>query len=396
MGCLTMKKISLIISVCLMAFLFTGCMAGIGEVTINQDGTIRFFSQTGISEATINSMSSTSEDVKEMKNQTKFSYNGVNYYGEVVEQYFANVEEFNSAVKEGNDYGTDQGIMELTKKPDGGYILTLSVTSDTADTSEMEANMEINGINEATIKYLMKDMVMLYTFNMPQKVTQTFGSSQGITINGKKVVIDFLKLDIPTEAGVTVTYEFETQPNVDSNQRFIDVPEDLWSYKAINVLAEGGLVAGVGDGRFSPERGMKISEFCQVLVNANGLESGSDENGYWAAKAIKSCIDKGYIYSHGEIKPEIYDAVITREEAIAAMQLASGRVAIEGKNITLADIPDGEQIDPKYRDLVLKAYNSGITTGVNEQLKFSPKNKLTRGQVCQLFYNVDWTTKNNE
>ena len=177
--------------------------------------------------------------------------------------------------------------------------------------------------------------------------------------------------------------------------KFSDVPESLWSYEAINTLAEGGLVSGVGDGRFSPERGMKISEFCQVLVNANGLESGADESGYWAAKAIKSCIDKGYIYSHGEIKPEIYDEVITREEAIAAMQLASGRVAIEGKNITIDNIPDGDQIDEKYKDLVLKAYNSGITTGVNEQLKFSPKNQLTRGQVCQLFYNVNWTTKNN-
>ena len=49
-------------------------------------------------------------------------------------------------------------------------------------------------------------------------------------------------------------------------------------------------------------------------------------------------------------------------------------------------------ISDKYKALILQAYNSGITTGVNEQLKFSPKNKLTRGQVCQLFYNVNWTT----
>lgn len=369
-------------------------MAGIGEITINEDGTITAFVQSGISEVTINSMSS-SEEAKEIKNQTKFMYNGVAYYGEVETLRFSNTEEFNNMIKEGNDYGVDQGIIELNKKADGGYILTLSVTSNTADTTEMEANMEINGINESTIQYLMKDFVMLYTFNMPGKVTQTFGSNKGITISGNRIEINFLKLDIPTEDGVTVTYEFETQPKVDSALRFIDVPEDLWSYKAINVLAEGGLVAGVGDGRFSPERGMKISEFCQVLVNANGLESGPDETGYWAAKAIKSCIDKGYIYSHGEIKPEIYDAVITREEAIAAMQLASGRVAIEGKNVTLENIPDGEEISPQYRDLILKAYNSGITTGVNEELKFSPKNKLTRGQVCQLFYNVDWTTKNN-
>jgi len=391
-----MKKAIMITVICLMSLILSGCMAGVANITINEDDTIEIFSQMGVSEATINALAATSEEAKELKQQTRFIYNGVAYYGEIKNPKVDSIEAFNKVINESNEYGTDQGGVELTKLADGRYRLALTVTSATADTSEIRSNLEINGLSQEKINQLMNDMVMIYTFNMPGKVTQTFGSSRGITISGNRIEINFLKLDIPTEEGVEVRYEFETQPKVDSNLRFIDVPESLWSYKAINVLAEGGLVAGVGDGRFSPERGMKISEFCQVLVNANGLESGSDENGYWAAKAIKSCIDKGYIYSHGEIKPEIYDAVITREEAIAAMQLASGRVAVEGKNITIENIPDGDQIDPKYKDLILKAYNSGITTGVNEQLKFSPKNKLTRGQVCQLFYNVDWTTKNNE
>lgn len=178
-----------------------------------------------------------------------------------------------------------------------------------------------------------------------------------------------------------------------SKGQFRDVLPSSWSYQAIKTLAEGGLVSGVGDNRFSPDRGMKISEFCQVLANAINLESGADETGYWAAKAIKSCIDRGYIYSHGTINSKNYDEIITREEAIAAMQLASGREKVQGKNVTINDIPDGSQIDTKYKKLIVQAYNSGITTGVNEQLKFSPKNQLTRAQVCQLFYNVNWTTK---
>ena len=390
-----MKKAIMVTAICLMSLILSGCMAGVANITVNENGTIEVFSQMGISEAAVNALASASEEAKEIKRQTKFIYNGVTYYGEIKNPRFDSIESFNKQMNESNEYGTDQGVIELTKKQDGCYRLTLTVTNDTADTTEMKSNLEINGLNQATINQLMNDMVLLYTFNMPGKVTQTFGSSQGIVISGNRIEINFLKLDIPEEDGVEVTYEFETQPKVVSTLRFSDVPESLWSYKAINVLAEGGLVAGVGDGRFSPERGMKISEFCQVLANANRLESGADESEYWAARAIKSCIEKGYIYSHGEIIPEIYDEVITREEAIAAMQLASGRVALEGKNITIENIPDGEQIDPKYRDLVLKAYNSGITAGVNEELKFSPKNKLTRGQVCQLFYNVNWITKNN-
>jgi len=390
-----MRKTIMLITICLMSLILSGCMAGVANITVNEDGTIEVFTQMGISESTVNALSATSEEVREIKQQTKFVYNGVPYYGEIKNPRFDSIESFNKQINETNEYGTDQGKVKLFKKEDGCYRLTLTVTNETADTTEMKSNLEINGVNKATIEQLMNDMVLLYTFNMPGKVTQTFGSSQGITISGNRVQINFLKLDIPEEEGVEVTYEFETQPKIVGTLRFSDVPETLWSYNAINALAKGGLVVGVGEGRFSPERGMKITEFCQILANANGLESGADESGYWAAKAVKSCIDKGYIYSHGEIIPENYDEVITREEAIAAMQLASGRVAIEGKNIKIENIPDGDQIDPKYRELVLKAYNSGITTGVNEQLKFSPKNKLTRGQVCQLFYNVNWTTKSN-
>jgi hypothetical protein len=82
-----------------------------------------------------------------------------------------------------------------------------------------------------------------------------------------------------------------------------------------------------------------------VLANAKGLEFGADETGYWAAKAIKSCIDRGYIYSHGEINLENYEQIITREEAVAALQMASGRGRKEGMNVTLQDIPDGTQME---------------------------------------------------
>lgn len=390
------KSLIKMLLICFILVFASGCMAGITEVTVNPDNSIEIFVQAGVSENTVKAMASSSQEVNELANQASFTYRGITYYGEIDTKKVNNAEEFNNLINEVNEYGTDQGAFNLTKKEDGSYLLKLIVTNDTADTTQMEADMEINGLSDAQIDRLMNDMVMLYTFNMPAPVTQVSGSKAGITISGNKIVIDYLKLDLPKQSGEKAEYTFSTQVQTSSALRFSDVPTSLWSYKAINTLAEGGLVAGVGGGRFSPERGMKISEFCQVLANAMGLESGADESGYWAAKAIKSCIEKGYIYTHGEINPQIYDEVITREEAIAAMQLASGRPQIAGKNITIDNIPDGEQISDKYKSLVLQAYNSGITAGVNDQLKFSPQNKLTRGQVCQLFYNVNWTTKNNE
>jgi len=391
-----MKRGIQLIVCLLMCFLLTGCYGAIVNVTINSNESGTVAAKIGFSQKAYEMMKSlegnegTSES--DMQDMEPFYYNGKTYYGSNQTLNFANISEFNSKMVELNESEeVDSGIFNLSKDKNNNYTLTLTINSESANTAEIKENMSSMDITQQEKDALMRDMVMVYSFFMPSKVNQISGDSAGITITNNVVKIDFLKLDIPKESGVTKTYSFTTTPEKNTS-RFSDVPATLWSYKAINVLADGGLVAGVGEGRFSPERGMKISEFCQVLVNATGLESGSDESGYWAAKAIKSCIDKGYIYSHGEIKPEIYDAVITREEAIAAMQIASGRPPLSGKNVSINDIPDGAQIADKYKELVVQAYNSGITTGVNEQLKFSPKNQLTRGQVCQLFFNVDWTT----
>lgn len=389
-----------LILIVLMCFVLTGCFGTIVNIDIKNDNTGTVHYRIGISENAYQTMKSfeTAENVGEVESQLKemtpFTYNGIKYYGQNQTINFSNIDDFNAQMQKINEEEEMQSGFFTLSKNGKEFVLTLKITSETANTTDSKENMSSFGMSEAEINRLMRDMIMTFSINMPTTVIQTEGDNEGITINGNNIKINFLKLKIPTEQNGTKVYSFTTTEKVveKAEGKFVDVPTDLWSCKAIETLAEGGLVSGVGNGKFSPERGMKISEFCQVLVNATGLESGSDENGYWAAKAIKSCIDNNYIYSHGEIIPEIYDEVITREEAIAAMQIASGRTAIADKNIQLSDIPDGNEISEQYKELVLQAYNSGITTGVNAQLKFSPKNKLTRGQVCQLFYNVDWTT----
>lgn len=398
-----MKRLIILVLITLICVLMTGCYGIIMETDIKADGSGSFVGKSGINETAYKLMKSydqqmQSDDVDSNEEWTPFVYNGKTYYGTEANENFNNVQDFNDRMQIISEQSeVDIGLFELVRNEDGSLKLILRVTNETANTSDMENNINSLDISEEQKKLLIKDMVMLFSFNMPGAVTQVEGDSAGITINNNTLKIDFLKLNVPVGEGITKTYVFETKNETQSetsinSTRFTDVPVTLWSCKAINVLAEGGLVSGVGEGRFSPERGMKISEFCQVLANATGLESGADESGYWAAKAIQSCIDKGYIYTHGEINSQNYDEVITREEAIAAMQLASGRPQIIDKNVSIQDIPDGSEISDKYKSLVLQAYNSGITTGVNEQLKFSPKNQLTRGEVCQLFYNVNWIT----
>lgn len=54
-------------------------------------------------------------------------------------------------------------------------------------------------------------------------------------------------------------------------------------------------------------------------------------------------------------------------------------------------IPDVEEISPVYLDAVKTAYVTGLCSGVDAAGTFKPKSNITRAEVCQLFYNVNWT-----
>lgn len=114
------------------------------------------------------------------------------------------------------------------------------------------------------------------------------------------------------------------------------------------------------------------------------------ESGWWAEKALASCLDNGWLTDRGPVNRENYDTTIRRQEAIAAMQRASQRPPMEGNNYTLADIPDYENICEKYRADLVAAYNSGITAGVDSEGTMLPLNTLTRAEACQLFYALRW------
>ncbi len=54
-------------------------------------------------------------------------------------------------------------------------------------------------------------------------------------------------------------------------------------------------------------------------------------------------------------------------------------------------IPDLSDIGEAYRDAINTAYAVGICSGVDAAGTFLPKNSISRAEVCQLFYNINWT-----
>ena len=392
------KVLSLVLVMGIFCTLLTGCVGSIADVKINADGSGSVKFSAGMTKDGLEMMASMEESAEiDLSEFTPFEYNGTTYYGTVEYQDFANVDEFNSFMNgetvEDSTYGVDSGGVKLVKNSDNSFTVTLTATSDTGDTSTMEESAAAQGeeIDEELINAMLKDFAIVYTFEFPTEVKQLTGPTNGITINGKTLKIDVMKLD--EVVGDTVTYTFTTGASevVKPAIYFTDVIAGAWYYDAVMAMAEGGLVNGIGNNLFNPNGTLTYAQFCQILARAKMLDVGT-ENGYWAYKAVESCLEAGYILYRGEINSANYDVPIPREAAVAAM--FKGKQAdlfLPTNNLSIEDIPDFDSISGEYQDDILNAYKYGITNGMDSNKTFNPKGLLTRAQVCQLFYNLTWT-----
>ena len=395
------KAMSVLLTFVMLCSLLTGCVGNVGDVTINADGSGTITMSAGFTKEVIDMMSGMGEmaegstDIEDMK---PFTYNGVTYYGDTETVSFKSVDEFNSLINETDEEdpsNVDNGTFELIKNSDGSLALKIYTTSETGNTTAMEESAEEQfGMSEEELEMLMSQMAVVFEINFPYDVYQINGGIDGVKIDGKKLTLDFI------EMGKHITkdtvYLFSTNPKENKLTTFMDVSADFWGYNAIEALAAGGLVSGIGGNKFAPNGDITYAQYCQIAARALGLETGSDETRYWAAKAIKSCLEKNIIFNRGDINSKNYDIPMTREAAVSAMYLlVKDNYNVIKMDITSLDIPDYNQISAEYRSNVLKAYNIGITGGVDSNRTFAPAANLTRAQVCQLFYNLGITSVPN-
>ena len=427
------RIISVLLVMVMCCSLLTGCVGEIYNIKVNKDGSGIINVAVGLTEEAFLMMESMGESMSEsmedgavgvgsdgsggftspsieedsssdMSDLTPFEYNGVTYYGEKASVEFSSIEEFNEFMSDFSsdsestmDSGVDTGLFELSKNSDGSLNLLFEANEETGDTQELEAQImseEDMAEMEEMATIMLENMAIVFEFEFADNIHQIAGNSNGITIDGKKLTINVLDLDVENAITLDTMYFFTTgnPETVKVPVRFSDVARDFWAYPAITAMANGGLVAGIGDGKFNPQGTLTYAQFCQILARAKGLETG-ELNGYWAGKAIESCIANGYILSRGEITRINYDVSMSREAAVSAMYLARKDVLDEPvKNLVGDNIPDFSQISPEYKENILSAYNYGITNGVDSYGTFNPFSTLTRAQVCQLFYNLDWTS----
>lgn len=126
-------------------------------------------------------------------------------------------------------------------------------------------------------------------------------------------------------------YNLLKDKNGKGTETFADVAPDAWYAKAVTALAELGVVSGVGEGKFAPDRTITRAEFVVIATRfadyAPGTAGYSDVGeDFWAYEAIGTASYYGWIngYTDGTFRPL---ALITRAEAAKVVNAMLGRSA---------------------------------------------------------------------
>lgn len=152
-----------------------------------------------------------------------------------------------------------------------------------------------------------------YLFGYPEG---TFGPDQNMT--RAEVAQMFYNLLVDKNVAITATFE--------------DVPADAWYAKSVNTLASMGIISGVGENRFEPERSITRAEFTSMAMKftkgaLDGTNIFSDvHSGDWFYEAVVGSIQYGWIegYEDGTFRPENW---ITRVEVTSIVNKMLGRFA---------------------------------------------------------------------
>ena len=153
---------------------------------------------------------------------------------------------------------------------------------------------------------------------------------------------------------------------------------------------------GYGDGNFYPEKTLNIEELSTIfsrLLEANTeRQQDYDIDIHNLLGRIQKIVfmDKP-IPTTGEV---YLNTMVTREEAIFTIYTMQNRDYFMSpftfpivREIDPNSILDLDEINPKFRDGVINIYNAGVINGSTDG-KFHPKDKITRGEVCQILYNA--------
>jgi hypothetical protein len=147
---------------------------------------------------------------------------------------------------------------------------------------------------------------------------------------------------------------------------FADIPDGIWYEKAANTLEAIGVITGIGNNQFDPDRAITRAEFTVIAMRFAKLDTSGEnifadiDESQWFYEQVKGAVKYGWIngYTDGTFRPH---ATITRGEVTAITNRMLGRSAdkayVDSHGDTLRTFPDVKSTSWAYYD-ICEATNS--------------------------------------
>lgn len=191
-------------------------------------------------------------------------------------------------------------------------------------------------------------------FAIPAKAIPEIASSKIVMI-----INEMETKRVPTE--VTLRQLEEKQSiKVNVQQNFEDVKPSDWFYNDVLKARELGLIAGVGNNRFAPNKHISYAEFITVLIRILGIDVSKYPSGnHWASQNIEAAKALNIITEFEIIN---YDAGIPREDMAKFTCRALGIEPVLSDEIVFADA--AKNISAEERGFINTAYKEYLIEGI--------------------------------
>ena len=193
------------------------------------------------------------------------------------------------------------------------------------------------------------------------------------------------------DSKVTVEASFAKDGTVQQpDTRFDDVAKSAWYYKAVEYVAENGIMSGVSAREFAPNAGFSRAMLAQTLYAMSGKPAVKAESTFadvaanaWYADAVNWAAEKGYVSGVGDGK-FAPDASVTREQMALILYRYAGSPDASG--MAQKEFTDSSSVSAYAVDAIRWAVHEGLISGM-ENNTLAPQGTATRAQVAQILMN---------
>lgn len=205
------------------------------------------------------------------------------------------------------------------------------------------------------------------------------GSGGGGGFSGSTVV--------PTVGQNTVTGNLSSE-----SYPFNDMEDYVWAKEATLALYKRGVIHGVGDNNFVPERVITREEFLKLIINGFGIVTQTDDevsfgdvsSEQWYYPFVKTGVNSGIIHGMDNNKFGIGNQ-ITRQDMVVMLYRALNMKKEISEYSGFSHFEDYDTISDYAKNAVAFAEANEIVNGMGDG-NFHPQSSATRAEAAVILY----------